>query len=321
MFPLINLLDKYEGERAPRRNSTPLKFAAWYKNLSVLVDERRTTKVRVQKYRMNTSDPNSLDEAGRIRDTDADNEYRLTRDSLRSYTERLRTSDNREDSANLERLKTLSFVTANGTPGARFKRVYLGKGNPWDISFVLGLLKLTGRLTALLPSLAVGDALQAYCDRYIGVDCSGFVNSYFTVKGRRDDVLNDRPTISMYAARHRRLAVMPGAPGDHVLCWVRGESRTSVAPGRRIGFSHIMLIDEWVVPPSSVSNAVGARFRNTQSSASLGGITTGVYEILGSPAAHFIRPLWRIQRVPGQGDNVLEPHTLVWNEVFLAPPL
>jgi hypothetical protein len=204
----------------------------------------------------------------------------------------------------------------------RLRRVYTGKGAPRDIALVLGLLDCSGRLGALFPSFDRRTAMQNYCDQFIGVDCSGFVNNYFTAIGRRPDDLTDRPTIALYARAGRRLAAMPGSPCNHVFCWVPGESRTSVRPARVIEFAHILAIDEWVRPPAATTNdPVGATFRCTQSSAGLGGLTTQVYEILRAPSAGARATTWRIQRVAGSGDNVLEPRATVWNDVFLAPPL
>lgn len=322
MRTLAELLDHYDRNQRVGM-ALPQEFAAWYRRLGVLDWAGGSTVVSVRKYRMNTRDPSDLDEAGRIRDAIADAE---TSAAIRSLNEWVRTwSGTRmtsEHQAAVGRLRALHLIPAGGHPPRRLRRVFMGKGTPRDIALALSLLQASGRLSVVFPGLAAPVAMQNYCDRFIGVDCSGFANNYFTALGRRPDDLTDRPTISMYARPGRRLSTLPGSPRNHVFCWINGESRTGVRPGAPIRFSHIVVLDDWVRPPDPVGNdPTGAVFRCSQSSASLGGITTLDYEVLRAPTAGARAKTWRIRRLPGSGDNVLEPASAVWNDVFLAPPL
>jgi hypothetical protein len=314
LITLAQLLDHFD-HGAPTGVGQPRLFAQRYKHLVVLGAEGGPVTIEVCKYRMNTEDPPDFDERGRIHDTVADNEARHANESLGVWLRPRRGSATPGiDSGALSQLRTLQMPR-------RLRRVFAGKGAPRDIALVLGLLDCSGRFGALFPGVDRQSAMQSYCDRFIGLDCSGFVNNYFTAIGRRADDLTDRPTIATYARHGRRLAAMPGSPRNHVFCWVRGESRTSVSSGRAIEFAHILVIDDWVRPPDTITNdPVGATFRCTQSSASLGGLTTQVYEIVRTPSAGTRASTWRIQRVAGLGDNVLTPATTVWNDVFLASP-
>jgi hypothetical protein len=313
------LLDHYNSNLRPSL-ARPMDFAAWYKNLPALGTGANPVNVNVHKYRMNTEDPSNLDEAGRIRDLVADNEIQRARSSVNAWVRGLPRND-----AALARLRNLRLIGSHGQGPRRFRRVFTGKGSPRDISLVLGLLDVSGRLARLFPGFDSQTAMQSYCDRFIGVDCSGFVNNYFTALGRRSsDDLTDRPGIPVYAGVSRRLTALPGSPRNHVFCWVKGESHTGVAPRAKIRFAHIIAIDDWVMPPSA-DDPAGARFRCTQSSSSLGGITNQVYEIIAGLPLGDERPrrppnCWRIQRIRGLGDNVLEPANIIWNDVFLAPP-
>ena len=55
---------------------------------------------------------------------------------------------------------------------ASIVRTFVGKGTPGDIA---GTLRLALRYGLVKPDTA---SLQAYCDTYIGLDCSGFVGNY-----------------------------------------------------------------------------------------------------------------------------------------------
>jgi hypothetical protein len=317
---LSKLLDHYA--RYQQHPSRPSDFAWRYKHMDVYGGPKGQQRVSVHKYRMNTDDPADLDEAGRIRDHVADHELGSARWSIQRWARALDETEDTGFEAAASRLGSLRMIASPEGGPRRLRRVFLGKGSPRDIALTLGLLNASGRLADVFPGLGEQAAMQSYCDRFIGLDCSGFVNNYFTAIGRRPDDLTDRPTIAMHARQGRRLAAVAGSPRNHVFCWVNGESRTAVAPGRVIRFGHILAIDEWVKPPDPATNdPAGARFRCTQSSASLGGITTQIYEILQGPSPGPRAHTWRIQRVPGTGDNVLEPARLVWNDVFLAAPM
>lgn len=131
---------------------------------------------------------------------------------------------------------------------SRLQRIFLGRGTPAEIAFALGLLAQAGRIQAFAPGVSLQVALQSYCDTYIGVDCSGFANGYFSAIGLRDepaDTPNDRPGISDHARWGRRLREIPGRVLDHTFCWVKNESVTERSAPATIDFRHILVID-WV---------------------------------------------------------------------------
>ncbi len=322
MATLSAILDHYD--RSAFRPDAPQAFANQHRKLDVLGSGASgSIAVRVFKYHMNTDDPRGgVDPAGRISNTGSMDEFRDARGPIESWVRTASADEGAAGTRARTRLAALQMISASGAAPVRLRRVFLGKGSPRDIALALSLLAHSGLVARHHPGSAEKVALQQYADRYMGVDCSGFVNNYFTAIGRRAHDLVDRPGISTYARPGRRLRTIPGSPRNHVFCWLKGESRTSARPHHLAEFSHIVLVDDWVSPPGANGDPVHAVLRVSQSGSSLGGICTGLYEILRAPAATDARCTWRIRRLAHGGDFNLNPTPpTAWNEVFLAPPV
>jgi len=107
-------------------------------------------------------------------------------------------------------------------------KAYDGKGWPEDYEWALTIAVETGTCKANKA------AMQHFADKYLGIDCSGFVNAYFQKKGK----LKGRRywTISDYAQRTERGKLRDVQPDD-CLIWVRQDGTLHTGPG------HIMLVD------------------------------------------------------------------------------
>lgn len=93
-------------------------------------------------------------------------------------------------------------------------RSFVGKGSPLDIAVTLRLAVRFGKVAAN-PG-----ALQSYCDRYIGLDCSGFVSNYANANldGIDYDVMNKGAVTFRDPAWRRRPTLDKVRPLD-VLAW------------------------------------------------------------------------------------------------------
>lgn len=106
---------------------------------------------------------------------------------------------------------------------------YNGKGRPEDYEYALMIAAATG-----LCGNSKG-ALQTYCDKHLGLDCSGFVNAYFQAKGYlrgRDSLL-----ISEYAKFPAREKFRDVWRND-CLIYVDSAGKVITGPG------HIMLVHD-----------------------------------------------------------------------------
>jgi len=292
---LADLIADHREDQATWPDARPISFARWYRNKFVLGRDGTWHSVDIHKYRMNGTSG-----GGRIDDSKAKAEFRAANRDVQKFLRGFRQSH----PAEYRSFRT--WIDSNA-----FRRVYMGKAPPWDVALALGLVNLAGRMASLYRAQSEPAALQSYCDDFIGVDCSGFVNSYFMSKGRYRLRTTDSPSIAAYAQQNRRLQAFPGVPDDHVFCWMPPLTR---------GFRHIVLIDGWRRPPGRDNDPVGARLWTAQSSAALGGIMVQVYEILEAPPTRGAnRGAWKGRRVAGVGDPTT--HTIIDNWVYLAPPM
>jgi hypothetical protein len=96
---------------------------------------------------------------------------------------------------------------------ASLVRTFVGKGTPGDIA---GTLRLALRYGLVKPDTA---SLQAYCDTYIGLDCSGFVGNYLNeALGAGIDVMNTGATSYRGPVGNRRLTIESIREND-TLAW------------------------------------------------------------------------------------------------------
>lgn len=228
----------------PDTGLTPSGFAALYGACPVVLEDGQVGHVRVHKYRINRAAPGSIDTSHRIRDSEADAERNVVGPLIRRWC--------RANGDLGRRVQTLLYQ------GRKLNQVFFGKGAPRDIGFVLAVLREVGRIGALYPNHRELAALQAYCDSFIGVDCSGLVNNYFITKGHFSDTnANCQTTIRTYGRLDRRLDFLPGRPREFILVWK--------------SMGHIAIIDRW--------ERAEDKLRVIESSASLGGVRDTVYDI------------------------------------------
>jgi hypothetical protein len=92
-------------------------------------------------------------------------------------------------------------------------RTFVGKGSPPDIQLSLRLAIRYGKVAADATSV------QTYCDKYIGMDCSGFVSNYANATlGKHYDVMNNEAMSFRQPPSARRSAMLSIQPLD-VLAW------------------------------------------------------------------------------------------------------
>lgn len=107
------------------------------------------------------------------------------------------------------------------------RQAYNGKGWPQDYELALEIAADVGK------SEATRAALQAFADKYFGIDCSGFVNAYFQTKGK----LNGRASwlIRKYAQKTPRNSLTE-VQQDDCLIQMNKDGSLKTGPG------HIMLV-------------------------------------------------------------------------------
>ena len=116
-------------------------------------------------------------------------------------------------------------------------RVYYGKGSPRDIAQVLTASVALGLIE---PTQA---ALQQHCDDCIGVDCSGFVNSYWRTEGLISD---QRSIASHHKKAHRTARKHPSeimARDMLVWCFPDGRLKEDDPTTDAVEYGHIALVD------------------------------------------------------------------------------
>lgn len=132
---------------------TPLDYAERYRSLSVHVNGQSRDKIRVEIYRIGKPDPEQGALWQKLKDHFASNKKKNA-----NYRLRLRVNGMDEEFSSHEPLLR------------RVVSPYYGKGSPEDCQITLELAVLLGR-TSL-------DNVQAYANKYIGLDCNGFVGNY-----------------------------------------------------------------------------------------------------------------------------------------------
>jgi hypothetical protein len=207
-----------------------LRYEEWYHNLPVLLDDLKTTFVNVRRYQNNTE---SLKEntslgnkealvkknvlVGRMM-TEADAMIRRARD--RAAGKPIKNTTPLEDydfdlrfrgaMANLSVPAFLKRVA----PG--MMRVHCGKGSPEEIQICLHLIAVFGLYDKKKFGTDSAAGVQDYCDKYIGLDCNGFVGNL-----ARELKLAKEPEtpIPYYAPKHRRRARIEDVQPNDVLVW------------------------------------------------------------------------------------------------------
>ena len=272
----------------PNRNLTPAEAKEKYENCPVVLSDSTITRVRIHKYRIDRADPDFADPNKRILDQDADAELRHARGHLRRWCQQ-------DGEVSQELRNRIRQIVREG----RLTNTFSGKGSPKDMSLFLTTLSISGRIRDALPASAAKPErlrIEDYADRFVGVDCSGFVNNFFIASAHYSDNLRNRNMpIRRYGQQINRFHFLPDRPQSFMLVW---ES-----------MRHIAAIQDWG-PGSWIS---GSTLRVIESAASFGGLRNSLYDIVRPPELTEANPVWQVRRreQPGGGTH----------RVFMVAPL
>lgn len=121
-------------------------------------------------------------------------------------------------------------------------RVYIGKGSPDEIQMAL---RLAVEYKLVRPTLG---ALQSYCDKYIGLDCSGFTGVYYgpPYRGKRS---------TDYRTAGREVKELSELVPGCAIVWLRTNHLSIIDSVYR----HYVVNDEQVAVECMVAEATAAR--------------------------------------------------------------
>lgn len=234
---------------------TPAQFADCYLHLAVPLDEAHIVFIRIQQYRMGLPP-----------------DARIEKDRLLGALRR------EWGRGNLLSIRSWASST-NGGEG-RIMRAFNGKALPEEMILTCQLAVITGVQPA--------DHIDRWASTHFGLDCSGFVNSYFVATGR----LREHRTILAHAApesvRIRRIEAIDALS---LLIWADAGGQVKARPG------HIAIVDHW-------ADRRGRKLMVVESSGSFSGLHTGQYEIIADPTETRRTALWRVRRPNGQESHV-----------------
>jgi hypothetical protein len=133
----------------------------------------------------------------------------------------------REERVSNKKVKTDEVVSRS------LREAFDGKGLPGDYEQALALA------ADLKDCEANKVGLQTYADKYLGIDCSGFVNAYFQAKGKLhvDSLTRVSRTISDYAREGAPRLTLEEVEQDDCLIYMLKHGEIKKRPG------HIMLVD------------------------------------------------------------------------------
>lgn len=149
---------------------TPVDYFFEYQDITVLSPDGGAplaTGILVDRYRLGSGQA-YMDERSRlIRKAQKDLDIRRRDDPDAVITVRVATPDGEEEH---------SFDSAKtGALAALLRYPYVGKGSPESVQVALQLAaaELPGS-----PPIVAPENYQAYCDKWLGLDCNGFVGNY-----------------------------------------------------------------------------------------------------------------------------------------------
>lgn len=228
---------------------SPLELEAQYHSLKVILDDLKTTNVDVRRYQNNDAafktnvnwgnaaalvqKDNLL---GKIMD-DISVEKKAVKpvakldpktpaDSPKAIENENRRTGNLVHLANAEILRrTIGMLMP----------VHTGKGSPEEIATVLHLVAVYKLYDKKFGDDSAG-GVREYCDKYVGLDCNGFVNNYGKLIGLPKT--RDTP-IGSYATAKDRRGALADVKANDVLVWT--------------DHSHINVIDSIGMMPSDAT--------------------------------------------------------------------
>ncbi len=182
----------------------PSGLMEWYQNLRVRLHNGNCTRVSIHRYRnLNMEDPDHSAMPGFT-----EGKSQVFR-PLRQRASRIHGTDSyRAEYTD----NTGQAIGSEEFDLSRLARVFAGWGDPIEIGQVL-------RLAVWCGAIAPVTALQSFCDRFIGLDCSGFCGNYYggRLRGcRPSEYLAFQEIRSLDRVRQGNAIVWHGGAVDHV---------------------------------------------------------------------------------------------------------
>lgn len=209
---------------------TPLQLESTYHNLMVILDNYNTTEVNVRRYQNNGEQYKNNPNAGN-KDALVQKDLLVGRMSYEASKMRARAAalaqgkkpagepSVYESDFGLKIVGELSHLTIPEIMlkyQSRMMEVHCGKGSPYEIAICLHLVAIFGLYDKKKFGADSAAGVRDYCDKYIGLDCNGFVGN-FAQQARLGKVPNSE--IPTYARKgHRRTTLESVEPWD-VLVW------------------------------------------------------------------------------------------------------
>lgn len=208
---------------------TPLAYEAYYHNLPIFLENLRMTTVNVRRYQNNKE---KLRENVNLGNKEAlyhkdlligrmASEVKKLRDKQKTeakgkeYTGKPIVSEGDVGLALVGSLNHLTIPEILKRWRDRMMAVHSGKGSPLEIQVCLHLVAIYGLYdTKRFTDSAEG--VKDYCDKYIGLDCNGFVGNF-----ARDTGTGKEPNtpIYSYAPKGRRRTKLEDVQRNDVLAW------------------------------------------------------------------------------------------------------
>jgi hypothetical protein len=197
----------------------PADYVEEYTEMLVVLDDGTSWTVVIDQYLSNTGNDKVIN-AGKVRDALIDAMARETRTSTIAPTFMI-------DDQPVSRLGMM--------------RASWGKGSPNEISDFLwiasryGLIHMadTPRNTTGIHTLT----LQAFADKYLGLDCNGFLVNYYNTR--------DKEWIGCYDNQHlRRKSIDEVQPRDAMIYYVPGRTEKRTRTDKKTGQTKVVDVSE-----------------------------------------------------------------------------
>lgn len=209
---------------------TPLAYEAYYHNLPILLDKFRITTVNVRRYQNNEA---KLKENLHLGNKEALvkkdiligrmaaevkklKEKQKTESKGKDYTGKAIASEGDWGLTLAGALVHLSIPEILKRWRVRMMAVHSGKGSPLEIQVCLHLVAIYGLYDTKKWGTDTAAGVKDYCDKYIGLDCNGFVGNF-----ARDTGTGKEPNtpIYSYAPKGRRRTKLEDVQRNDVLAW------------------------------------------------------------------------------------------------------
>jgi len=209
---------------------TPLAYETYYHNLPILLDKFRITTVNVRRYQNNKE---KLRENVHLGNKEALYKKDILIGRMASEVTKMKAKQKTEA---IGKEYTGKAIASEGDWGmtlagalvhlsipeilkrwrVRMMAVHSGKGSPLEIQVCLHLVAIYGLYDTKKWGTDAAAGVKEYCDKYIGLDCSGFVGNF-----ARDIGAGKEPNtpISSFAPKGRRRLKLDDVQRNDVLAW------------------------------------------------------------------------------------------------------